>query len=126
MSAAHVMEVLYNKCFGGFSYSDQALEEYCKETGKGFEDEWQISRSDSVMIEIVKRLGVQASGTCADIKIANIPKKYANHYYIGEYDGFESVQIDYKGYKLDMIRAALDMADPKEKIEAILAETDEE
>ena len=36
--------------------------------------------------------------------IQKIPKKYENYYYIDEYDGLESVQIDYSNYELDNLK----------------------
>ena len=128
-------EVLYNARYGGFSFSEEAAREYCRITRTEFDIHfrgWDIPRTDPTMIEVVKRLGERANGTYADLKIAKIPTKYAKHFYIGEYDGYESVQINYKRHKLDSIRAALgahegqDAQGLKEKIEAILAETDDE
>ena len=33
-----------------------------------------------------------------------LPKKYENHYIISEYDGLESVEIDYTKYELDNLK----------------------
>ena len=35
-------------------------------------------------------------------------RKYAAYYSIGEYDGYERVQVEYESYKLDAIWAVLD------------------
>jgi len=106
-----VVEVMYNACYGGFGFSELAAEEYRmvnpekKYSSRSLAD---IDRADPAMVDIVKRLGKGASGQCGDIRIAEVPLKYAQHYRIGEYDGYERVYVDYNAYKLDAIRAALD------------------
>lgn len=106
-----VVEVMYNACYGGFGFSELAVEEYRmvnpdkKYSSRSLAD---IDRADPAMVDIVKRLGAGASGQCGDIRIAEVPLKYAQHYRIGEYDGYERVYVDYNAYKLDAIRAVLD------------------
>jgi len=107
------MEVMYNACYGGFNFSELAVKEYCRVKGIPHEKNSshslvEIDRADPVMVEVVKRLGSGASGQCGNIKIAEVPLEYAQHYRIGEYDGYERVYVDYNAYKLDAIRAALD------------------
>ncbi len=122
-------EVLFNRCYGGFSFSKQAMREYFEKTGLVHEEHNQgrdISRTDPVMIEIVKRLGKEASGTHANIDIHHVPKKYKDFFFISEYDGYESVGILYYKYKLHEIQAAVGVyegSELKDKINGILAET---
>lgn len=106
-----VVEVMYNACYGGFNFSELAVEEYrMVNPNKKFlySSLADIDRADPAMVDIVKRLGTGASGQCGDIRIAEVPLKYAQHYRIGEYDGYERVYVDYNAYKIDAIRAALD------------------
>ena len=110
-------EVLYNKCYGGYSFSKEAMREYYERTQKEPEDHDQgrgIPRTDQDMIEIVKRLGDKANGTHARIAIERIPKKYAKFFSIGEYDGYECVCIEYNRYKLHEIKAAVEASQSSE------------
>lgn len=106
------MEVVINRCFGGFGLSRKALEELSKkgiktfkswdslqeDKGKGlwillnkdeFYSNFNESRTDSNLIEIVKSLGKEANGMCADLEIVEIPDDI--NYEIDEYDGSESI-----------------------------------
>jgi len=101
---------MYNACYGGFTLSDQALREYCKVKGIQCDDkrlyfvDCEVSRHDPDMVAIVRALGKAASGTCSDVRVCDIPKKFMDYYVIGEYDGYESVQIDYQRWKLKRIK----------------------
>ena len=104
--------VLYNKCYGGFSYSTKAIEEYNKRLPAGstpidesVEDD--IRRDDPVMVQVCKELGPKANGEYANIAIKELPIKFKNCFYIREYDGRETVHIDIKGYRLDRIKRIL-------------------
>lgn len=143
-----MQEILLNRCYGGFSFSEEAMKEYytkSKSTTAMLPDyeenqiDYQtldkgreISRTDPVMIEIVKRLGQKANGSCASIQIACIPQKYTNYHCIDEYDGYESIGILFKDYKFDQIKTTInaydgtDVAELKQKLEAIISEEEEE
>ena len=129
MQASEVYaEVLFNRCYGGFSFSDEAVKEYAAKTQKEIRKCCQcreLSRTDPVMIEIVKRLGKKASGTHANIDIHHVPLKYKDFFTINEYDGYESVCILYDKYKLHQIKAtvgAYEGPELKDRINGILAE----
>ena len=124
--------VLYNNCYGGFGYSKKAVEEYNKrlpagstkinvEVGgglfsrmlcEGTKEEggseqkfvWEIERGDPLMVQICLELGDEANGKHAKIAMREVPRKFEKHYVIGEYDGLEQVQIDFKRYQLDKIK----------------------
>lgn len=105
--------VLYNACFGGFTLSEQALRRYCEIKGIQcsqdtlYSVDCGVPRHDPDMVAVVRELGKAANGPCTDLKVKEIPRKFLNYYYIDEYDGYESVCIDYKKYKLDSIKAAV-------------------
>jgi len=109
------IEVLYNYCYGGFNPSEKAKELYIEkmlEIDKDFDTEnfvmYLVDRDDPILIEIFYKLGVEKfSGSYSRIKSQKIPKKFKDCFDIGEYDGKESVNIDYRKYKLDRIREIL-------------------
>jgi len=106
MTEEDSVEVFHNGSFGELSFSKTAALMYCQMKGlneKEF-DESKIERTDPHIIRIIKDLGETANGRYADLKVTNIPLKYNSYFYIDDYDGLESVLIDYKQYKLDKIR----------------------
>ncbi len=56
------------------------------------------------MVQICSELGKEANREYAKIAIAQVTRKFEKHYVIGEYDGLENVQIDFRGYQLDRIK----------------------
>ena len=107
-SRKKMIPVMYNTCYGGFSLSEAAITEYNRRkspnTPKLNAMGMHIDRTDPLMIQIIREMGKQANGMCSDIRLDHIPPQYKNNYYIQEYDGTETVQIDYKGYLLDEIQ----------------------
>ena len=120
-----MIPVMYNTCYGGFTLSDAAVHEYNMRkglevkrlTGMGME----IHRADPLMVQIVQELGAKANGLCSDIRLDHIHAKYKDHFSISEYDGCETVVIDYKGYLLSEINKILqnDFISPEVKISQI-------
>jgi hypothetical protein len=105
------MKIVINRCYGGFSLSDEAIElylnkkgmKYRKEKGQHFSfmgydyvveghENWyerDIERNDPVLVEIVEQLGKKANGSYADLDIVEIPDGV--NYVVEEYDGKEWV-----------------------------------
>jgi hypothetical protein len=101
-----VIEVLYNRCYGGLKISEKAMELYKARNGSYNSMELEsvdLCRSDPILIEIYNELGHEFSTNCSNIKIKKISKKYEKYYYINEYDGLESLEINYTQYKVDTI-----------------------
>lgn len=57
--------------------------------------EKNFCRNDPILIQIYKELGNDFDGMCSKSRIEKILKKYEYFYYIEEYDGKESIKIDY-------------------------------
>lgn len=100
MSEEETIGVLYNTSYGGFNISHQAVELINKkyeELGKPpINSHSFVTRSDPVIIDVYEQLGCDLfSGRCSRIGIEYIKKKYINFIKIDEYDGMESVIIDY-------------------------------
>lgn len=103
--------VLYNATFGGFGFSEKAEKLFCAAKGiewtKYFNFENHATRTDPVMVKIVQDLGTESNNQFSAIRLKSISKQYENYYYIAEYDGYESVCIDYKKHRLDQVQTAL-------------------
>lgn len=93
-------KVVVNRCYGGYSVSNQAIRYLNKKYGMEYDEyEWgsverlylksDIERHDPRLIDVVETLGKKASGDCAKLEIQEICSPI---YRISEYDGLESVQ----------------------------------
>ena len=78
-------KIVYNKSFGGFSLSPLAREALQK---LGINDEYEVQRHDSRLVEVIEKLGGFANGPFANLDIWYLKGK---KYIIEEYDGKESV-----------------------------------
>ena len=116
-----MIEVLYCNTYGGWSLSEKARKMYGERKGKikreinrentgdtiyfrGFE-----KRHDPILLEIYKELGTEFDGKYSYSEIEEIPKKYENYYTITEYDGLETVVIDYHKYDKDMYKMSIEI-----------------
>ena len=114
------MRIVINNCFGGFSLSrkaflrlrqlgnKQALNE--PDFGEMFADGSgpreermgehfcsDIDRTAPELIKVIKEMGADANGMCADLKIVNIPKEV--EWQIEAYDGAEWVAEKHRTWK---------------------------
>ena len=97
-----VAEIIINSCYGGFSFSDKAIEEYKKkmiEIGNiAVLDNNYISkgeeklRKDPIMIDIVRRLGKESNGRHANLEIEKYNAELSDYVVIKEYDGEEYIR----------------------------------
>ena len=64
-----------------------------------------LRRSDPILVQIYKELGDNFDGgKYSKTAIEKNPKKYEKYYIISEYDGLETVEIDYTKYELDNLK----------------------
>lgn len=101
--------VMYNACYGGFTLSKKAMAHYRALKGMAPSapldfDEHEPPRHDPDLVRTVAYLGREAGGEYSEIQIERLPIRYRDYYYIDEYDGSETVCVDYKQYKLDRIK----------------------
>ena len=98
------IEVLYNDCYGGWRISSKANKLYkLRKTNNS--NNYLSLRNDPILIQIYNELGDEFDeGKYSKTGIEKIPKKYENHYYISEYDGLETLEIDYTKYELDNLK----------------------
>jgi hypothetical protein len=99
------IEVLHNDCYGGgWRISNKARKLYAlRKTNNS--NNYLCKRSDPILIQIYHELGDEFDGDkTSKTFIGKIPKKYENCYNISEYDGLETVEIDYIKYELDNLK----------------------
>ena len=114
-------KVVYNSKYGGFGMSREGLAEYNRLTSLHVKGYYCIERDDPVLIQLVETMGKEIDDECSRLKIKEFPMKYKSCLKWTEYDGCETVSIDYKQYLIDSIKHVKD--DPSissdEKIERI-------
>ncbi len=115
----HTIGVAVNRCYGGFSLSEKAVEmlrtrlgdpkiqSYSFQYYYGDDDEGRYSRHHPILIEVIKELGEEADGPFAEIVIDYIEEKYKGFYSISEYDGMEGVKINYNKFANHEIKQIL-------------------
>lgn len=81
------MELVINRCFGGFSLSKEACERLgCKPHDYADEEH----RYAPELIACVRELGDRANGLCAKLQIVELSEEVTD-WEIDDYDGAESV-----------------------------------
>jgi hypothetical protein len=96
-----MISVLYNNCYGGFSFSAAFNEEYKARAGKYvdtykalFRQGSESIRCDPTAIAIFKKEGSEwCSGPNSLLEIYEVPLAFANYWEIEEYDGDEHVRV---------------------------------
>ena len=104
-SRAGMLSVMVNNCFGGFGLSQEAIAEYYRRTRELATS--SICRHDPVMVQIVREMGHRANDRHARVELEDIPAEYADFYIIQEYDGRETLVIEYDRYKVAMAKMIL-------------------
>lgn len=79
------MELVINRCYGGFFLSELACELLALDSPYA-----DIERDDYRLVALIRSLGKKANGRCANLKVVEIPFE-ATDWHIDEYDGLESV-----------------------------------
>jgi hypothetical protein len=86
-----IQHIVINNCYGGFSLSEQAELRY-REMAGITDPNWynrDIARDDPYLVQIVREMGTDANGSCAELKIVEVPADV--EWQIEEYDGNEWV-----------------------------------
>jgi len=91
-SSVPMREIVVNTCFGGFGLSEKAGKLYCQRVNLDYQhfDEYSLSRSDPILIEVIKELGTNANALYAQLEIVSLP--VGTKYRICEYDGIEHIE----------------------------------
>lgn len=113
-------KVVYNNRYGGFGMNQYGLEEYNRRTLHNITYADVIDRSDPILIEIVETMGKDVNDKNSRLAIKEFLMKYKSFLKWSDYDGNESVVIDYDKYLIHHVRAVKDkMISPFEKIALI-------
>jgi hypothetical protein len=93
------------------------LEEYNRRTLQRLTYTDVIDRSDPILIELVETMGKEVNDEHSRLAIKEFPMKYKSFLKWGDYDGNESVDIDYDKYLIHHVREIKDeMISSYEKI----------
>ena len=84
------MQIVINRCYGGFGLSDKALELYNTLADANLQYDCELERNDPILVHVVETLGAEANGRFAKLHIVEIPDDV--NWGISYYDGMESVE----------------------------------
>lgn len=113
-------KVVYNNRYGGFGMSKKCLDEYNRRTLQNMIWEDGIDRSDPTLIELVETMGKDVNDENSRLAIKEFPIRYKSFLEWRDYDGKESVDIDYQTYLIHHIKVVTDeMISSDEKIARI-------
>jgi hypothetical protein len=84
------------------------LEEYNRRTFQKLTYADMIDRSDPILIEIVETMGKNVNDEHSRLAIKEFPMKYKSFLKWHDYDGNESVNIDYDKYLIHHVREVKD------------------
>lgn len=87
------MKIVINTCFGGFGLSAEALAALGLESDSSLYDD----RTNPRLIDVVERLGENADGPHAELKVVEIPNGI--EWSIHEYDGTESIHEKHRSWR---------------------------
>lgn len=92
------MKIVVNRCWGGFGLSQEAYEALGAEwDGYGYSHRYSDNdRADPKLVEVVERLGDRANGSCAELRVIEIPDGI--DWYIDDYDGMETVREKHRSW----------------------------
>lgn len=100
------MEIVINKCYGGFSVSEMVYEELDIEwDGYGYlsnkdlginSDNYLEYRTSEKLVEAVKKLGDKANGSLAELLIVAIPDDI--EWSMDDYDGVETIHENHRSW----------------------------
>ena len=115
------MKIVINKKYGGFGLSEEAVLLYGDKKGlniiakqdeviktithyflnevknENLFAEWEIERTDPVLVEVVEQLGDLADGHYSKLKVVEVPDDIK--WYIHDYDGLESVHECHRSWE---------------------------
>lgn len=118
-------EMIINKSYGGFQFSDFVCQLYFEKTQCNLKYEMQeLFRYDPILIDLVKKYGDKVNTKYSKLCIIQFDKRFKNYIDIHEYDGFETATYNIDMYIRNTIAEIIDSeisSDNKiEKIEQLM------
>jgi hypothetical protein len=93
LNSDETIGVLYNACYGGFVVSAEVVAAFDE---AGIPHDWTgVERTDQRAVEIIRRIP-NRNGRHSDIRVRIFPKPLSDFVSIQEYDGSETVTVDWK------------------------------
>lgn len=84
------IRIAISRDYGGFNITEEAFELYKERSGSLLEYDWEISRDDPILIEVIEEMAKKGlKYTRGHIKIVDIPDGVV--WYIQNYDGIETI-----------------------------------
>ena len=112
--------VVYNDCHGGFDLSEEGMAEYNHRTAQLTYPEG-ISRDDPVLLHMVETMDPAViNSKNSRLKIKEFPIVFQSFLVWSDYDGKESVRVDYHKYIVHTVKSVLEAdVSAEEKIKRI-------
>jgi hypothetical protein len=82
-------KIVYNACYGGFGLSEKAFARYKELGGAAYDYDWEIARTDPILVQVIEELGEEANNWASNLKITAVHA--GTKYRIEGYDGMETV-----------------------------------
>jgi len=100
--------VIYNDCHGGFDLSEKGMAEYNHRTSQlTYPD--GISRDDPVLLHMVETMDPAViNSKNSRLTIKEFPIAFRDFLVWSEYDGKESVRVDYHNYIVHTVKSVLE------------------
>lgn len=122
--------ILINKCYGGFSFSYDFMKLFQEKHPEYFTDkhkpyyffEAMSHRYNPDVIQMFQEKGSKwCSGQYSNLVLKEIPDNVSDYVYVGEYDGYESLNIDWKKafYRLYEFESLSEKQTFRESLEAL-------
>ena len=100
--------VVYNDCHGGFDLSEEGMAEYNHRTSQLTYPEG-ISRDDPVLLHMVETIDPAViNSKNSRLTIKEFPVAFRDFLEWREYDGKESVRVDYHKYIVHTVKSVLE------------------
>ncbi len=108
MSLQQTFKIVYNDCYGGFDLSARGLNEYNRRTSRNIVLPDYIDREDPILITMIETMDAKdINSKNSKLKIKVFDKKFKEFLLWYEYDGKETVSIDYNKYIVKNIESIL-------------------
>lgn len=91
-------KVVYNACHGGFGMSKEGLDAYHQLSSEHVTHAECIERDDPILIHLVETMVHTIHDENSRLKIKEFPMKYKSFLQWHDYDGLESIAVDYDEY----------------------------
>lgn len=102
-------KVVYNACYGGFDLSAEGLSEYNRRASTRHRYPDEIKHDDPILIEMVETMSPSfLNSKNSLLKIKEFPIAFRAFLAWNEYDGKESVRIDYHRYIVHTVHSILE------------------